>query len=85
MRMDEQKSSKLEPRPQSRSISVLGDHEKMGRRKKDFVRADETEATKGNDLKNNDTWIRAAKDQKIWREKPKKSSQKDRKPKRTQP
>ena len=34
----------------------------------EFGRTDETEESKGNDLKNNDTWIWAAKDQKRWNE-----------------
>ena len=33
-----------------------------------FVKLDETEETRGNDLKNNDTWLKAAKDQKQWKE-----------------
>ena len=33
-----------------------------------FVKLDETEDTRGSDLKNNDTWLKAAKDQKIWKE-----------------
>ena len=33
-----------------------------------FFKPEETEETKGNDLKNNDTWIRVAKDQIRWKE-----------------
>ena len=33
-----------------------------------FLKPEETEETKGNDLKNNDTWIRVAKDQIRWKE-----------------
>ena len=33
-----------------------------------FVKLDETEEPRGSDLKNNDTWLKAAKGQKIWRE-----------------
>ena len=32
-----------------------------------FLKPEETDETKGNDLRNNDTWIWAAKDQKTWR------------------
>ena len=31
------------------------------------LKPEETEETKGNDLKNNDTWIKAAKDRKRWK------------------
>ena len=33
-----------------------------------FLKPEETEETKGNDLKNNDTWIMVAKDQKRWKD-----------------
>ena len=33
-----------------------------------FFKPEETEETKGNELKNNDTWIRVAKDQIRWKE-----------------
>ena len=33
-----------------------------------FVRSDETEETRGNDLKNNDIWLKAATDQKTWKD-----------------
>ena len=33
-----------------------------------FLKPEETKETKGNDLKNNDTWMRVAKDQIRWKE-----------------
>ena len=33
-----------------------------------FFKPEETQETKGNDLKNNDTWMQVAKDQKRWKE-----------------
>ena len=39
----------------------------MGRRHQS-LKPEETKETKGNDLKNNDTWIRVAKDQLRWKE-----------------
>ena len=33
-----------------------------------FAKPDDTEETRGSDLKNNDTWLNAAKDQKRWKE-----------------
>ena len=33
----------------------------------DFLRPGETEETRGNDTRNNDTWIKIAKDQKSWK------------------
>ena len=33
-----------------------------------FVKLDETEETRGNELKNNDIWLKAAKDQKRWKD-----------------
>ena len=47
----------------------------MGRQRKrweddtnQFLMSEETEETEGNDLKNNDTWIRVAKNQIRWKE-----------------
>ena len=59
------KSSKMESRPQQCKASRA-----VGRPRKrweeymnQFVKPEETEETNGNDLNNNDTWIRVAKDQ----------------------
>ena len=35
----------------------------------EFLKSEETEATRGNDVKNNDTWIWAAKQKDKWKEK----------------
>ena len=53
------------PRIEAKASRRVGRPKKI--RKDDinqFVKLDETEETRGSDLKNNDTWIRAAKDQK---------------------
>ena len=34
----------------------------------DFLKPEETEATKGNEIKNNDTWIKAAENRERWKE-----------------
>ena len=65
--MMDKTSCKMEPRPQ------LHDENKrsVGRPRKRWeddinqvVRTDETKESKGSDMKKNDTWIRAAKEQK---------------------
>ena len=64
---------------QQHGIQVLASRQKtnrkVGRPKKrledyinQFVKPDETEETRGSDLKNNDTWLKAAKDQQRWKD-----------------
>ena len=57
------------------SIETKKTNRKVGRPKKrweddinQFVKPDETEEKRGSDLKNNDTWLKAAKDQQRWKD-----------------
>ena len=40
----------------------------MGDEINDFLRPEDTEKTKNNDVRNNDTWIKMAKDQNSWKQ-----------------
>ena len=46
----DKESSKMEPRPERREDET-----------NDFLKPEESEGTKGNEIKNNDTWIKVAK------------------------
>ena len=63
-------SRKMEPRPQHQAP----DKQTSGKTKKrwedeinDFHKPEETEETKGNETKNNDTWIKVAKNRERWK------------------
>ena len=64
------KSSKMEPMPQHwmQSKQSSGKTERWEDDINQFLKPEETEETKGNDLKNNDTWMQVAEDQIRWRE-----------------
>ena len=64
------KSTKMESRPQQwfQIKQSSGKTQKEMGRRHQFLKLEETEETKGNDLKNNETWIRLPKDQIRWKE-----------------
>ena len=64
------KSSKIESRSQHKQAEQWEDRERDGKTTliNQFFKPEETEETKGNDLKNNDAWILIAKDQTRWKE-----------------
>ena len=53
----------------SKQTGQWGDQRKRENEINDFVKEEETEETKGNDLKNNVTWIHQAKKQEEWKKK----------------
>ena len=53
----------------SKQTGQWGDQRKWENEINDFVKEEETEETKGNDLKNNVTWIHQAKKQEEWKKK----------------
>ena len=62
-------SSRMEPQPQHQTPDIQTS-EKTKKRWEDeinvFLKPEETEETKGNEIKNNDTWIKVAKNRERW-------------------
>ena len=66
-----QESSGMELWPQHKNQNIQSrwkTKKKMGDEINGFLRPEETEETKGNDVRNNDTWIKMAKDQNSWKQ-----------------
>ena len=61
-------SREMDPRPRHRAPDkqTSGSTKKKDGKTNDFFRPEETEETKGNELNNNDTWIKVAKKRESW-------------------